>query len=104
MQQDQTSRQLGTVRRHLLDRQLLKALTLLRPLVEQRTEWALDSSLESLETNYKTMLSYVRQGVDDPLREKVYDDLLRKAYALVCRAEWMTRLRRHPHYQTEHPD
>lgn len=38
--------------------------------------------LESYQTSYGYMLQYLRQGMDDPQREAIYNDLLRKVWKL----------------------
>ncbi len=44
--------------------------------------WQLKEQLNELEQTYKSMLSYVSEGAEDPQRNKVYQSLIRSAYNL----------------------
>jgi tetratricopeptide (TPR) repeat protein len=45
-------------------------------------DWRISETLGELETNYKFMLHYLFEGVEDPEREHVYHNLLRSLYEL----------------------
>lgn len=71
----------------LLDRKRLKeALTQLEAYLWDCKEWSLRTRLEQVQTSYNYMLQYMRQGVDDPGRQKLYRQLLRTAYEVADQA------------------
>ena len=71
----------------LLDRKRLKeALTQLEAYLWDCKEWSLRTRLEQAQTSYNYMLQYMRQGVDDPGRQKLYRQLLRTAYEVADQA------------------
>ena len=51
-------------------------------LLSDRQDWQVKEQLNELELTYKTMLNYVAEGVEDPLRSKVYQNLFRSSYDL----------------------
>lgn len=51
-------------------------------LLSNLQNWQLKEQLSELEQTYKAMLSYVSEGIEDPQRNKVYQDLIRSAYNL----------------------
>jgi tetratricopeptide (TPR) repeat protein len=64
----------------LLERKQLKnAFEAIRELIELSGEWAFREQLDLAETTYKYMLQYMLDGVVDPERDKVYNDLLKTA-------------------------
>ncbi|MFV0536947.1 MAG: tetratricopeptide repeat protein [Dysgonomonas sp.] len=67
---------------HLSKRQLKDAFQSLAKLTKNVHDWKISETLGELETNYKFMLHYMFEGVDDPERENVYRNLLRSLYEL----------------------
>lgn len=66
----------------LSKRQLKDAFALLSRLTVNVQDWKISETLSELETNYKYMLHYLFEGVEDPERENVYRNLLRSLYEL----------------------
>ncbi len=67
---------------YLSKRQLKDAFQSLTKLTKNVHNWKISETLGELETNYKFMLHYMFEGVDDPERENVYRNLLRSLYEL----------------------
>lgn len=67
---------------HLSKRQLKDAFEALTKLTINTQDWKISETLSELETNYKFMLHYLFEGVEDPERENVYRNLLRSLYEL----------------------
>jgi len=51
-------------------------------LLNNLPNWQLKENLSEWEDNYKRMLLYLSEGVNDPKQEKIYTDLLRLVYQL----------------------
>ena len=51
-------------------------------LLTDSSNWKLKEKLSEWEENYKRMLLYLSEGVNDPKQEKIYTDLLRSVYQL----------------------
>ena len=60
----------------LEDRRLKEALIQLESLLWQCSDWDLRTRLEQLQTSYKYMLDYLRQGANDPDRWNLYQKML----------------------------
>jgi len=54
-------------------------------LLTHLSNWQLNEKLSECRDNYKRMLLYLSEGVNDPEQEKVYTELLRSVYQLVDR-------------------
>ncbi|GAB6121733.1 tetratricopeptide repeat protein [Dysgonomonas termitidis] len=67
---------------NLSKRQLKDAFESLMKLTINTQDWKITETLSELETNYKFMLHYLFEGVEDPERESVYHNLLRSLYEL----------------------
>lgn len=67
---------------HLSKRQLKDAFDTLRKITVNIQDWKIIETLSELETNYKFMLHYLFEGVNDPERENVYRNLLRSLYEM----------------------
>ena len=67
---------------NLSKRQLKDAFESLMKLTINTQDWKISETLSELETNYKFMLHYLFEGVEDPERESVYNNLLRSLYEL----------------------
>lgn len=66
----------------LTKRQLKKAFESLIKLSVNLQNWQVSERLSELETNYKYMLHYLFEGVQDKERENVYRNLLRSLYEI----------------------
>ena len=51
-------------------------------LLSNLQNWQLKEKLSELEQTYRAMLSYVSEGIEDPQRNKVYQNLIRSTYNL----------------------
>lgn len=67
---------------HLSKRQLKEVFGLLINMSYDLHDWQMTERLKELETNYRFMLHYLFEGVEDTEREKVYRTLLRSLYEL----------------------
>lgn len=67
---------------HLSKRQLKEVFSLLAKLTVNVQDWKMSDTLSELETNYKYMLHYLFEGVEDTERENVYRNLLRALFEL----------------------
>ncbi len=67
---------------NLSKRQLKDAFRSLKKLTKNTQDWKITETLSELETNYKFMLHYLFEGVEDTQRENVYRNLLRSLYEL----------------------
>ena len=70
------------INRHIHNRELKEAFDKLKTLVLQVQHWELSQRLEDLETSYRFMLRYFVEGVTDPERAKVYQNLQVSLYEL----------------------
>ncbi|MDR0232122.1 MAG: hypothetical protein LBI82_08395 [Dysgonamonadaceae bacterium] len=66
----------------LEQRKLKDVFDSLSLLLSNLQNWQLKEQLNELEQTYKAMLSYVSEGIEDPQRNKVYQNLIRSAYGL----------------------
>lgn len=67
---------------HLSKRQLKNVFASLAKLTVNIQDWKISETLSEQETNYKYMLHYLFEGVEDPERDNVYRNLLRSLYEL----------------------
>lgn len=67
---------------NLSKRQLKDVFESLTKLVVNLQDWKVSETLSELETNYKYMLHYLFEGVEDTERDNVYRNLLRSLYEL----------------------
>jgi len=67
---------------NLSKRQLKDVFRSLVKLTKNTQDWKINETLSELETNYKFMLHYMFEGVEDTERENVYRNLLRSLYEL----------------------
>lgn len=67
---------------NLSKRQLKDVFALLMKLTINIQDWKYSNMVSELETNYKFMLHYLFEGIDDPERNKVYQNLQRSLYEL----------------------
>ena len=66
----------------LEDRRLKEALIQLESLLWQCSDWDLRTRLEQLQTSYKYMLDYMRQGANDPERWNLYQKMVSRIRGL----------------------
>ncbi|MDU1903678.1 MAG: hypothetical protein E6772_02745 [Dysgonomonas sp.] len=66
----------------LSKRQLKDAFELLLKLVVNVQDWHMSEKLSELETNYKYMLHYQFEGIDDPQKDVIYNGFLRSLYEI----------------------
>ena len=69
------------------ERRLKEALTQLHALAADIEGWSLLPEVENIQTTYGYMLQYAAQGMQDPERGKLYEQLRRTAYELADRTE-----------------
>lgn len=66
----------------LSQKQLKDAFEALTQLTVNIQDWKLTEALNELENNYKYMLHYIFEGIEDPERQKVYNNIIRSIYEL----------------------
>lgn len=67
-------------------RRLKEAQTQLEAYLWDCKDWTLRNRLEQAQTSYQYMLQYLRQGINDPEREKVYQQLLAETWEIADQA------------------
>ncbi|MDR0865613.1 MAG: tetratricopeptide repeat protein [Candidatus Symbiothrix sp.] len=70
------------IAKSLEQKRLKQAFDLLSALFSHLQNWQLQEKFNSLQDTYKMMLSYLTEGVKDPGREKVYNDLVHSIYQI----------------------
>lgn len=70
---------------YIRDNRLRDAFKELRLLILGQNSWQLSYDIDRVEESYKLMLRYASDGVDDPGRKDIYDDIIESAYTLVDR-------------------
>ncbi|MGL4292492.1 MAG: tetratricopeptide repeat protein [Bacteroidales bacterium] len=70
------------INNHLDNKHLRQALINLKDLIKAYPEWHFSEKLEQIETSYRYMLRYMRDGFEDPERDKLYRKLLSDTYRL----------------------
>ncbi|MCL1943141.1 MAG: tetratricopeptide repeat protein [Candidatus Azobacteroides sp.] len=68
------------INKHIHKHELKMAFDSLRLLINQAQNWELSQRLSDMETSYRFLLRYLVDGVTDPERSKVYQNLLASAY------------------------
>ena len=71
----------------LLDHRLKEALDKLTEYASSTDNWQIKSEIENLKTTYGFMIQYAAQGVNDPDRKELYNQLFRNAFAINDRTE-----------------
>ncbi len=66
----------------LVKKELKNAFDAIVSLIDILGAWDLKEQLEQLKTTYKYMLQYMLNGVEDPERNKIYNNLLQSVYEL----------------------
>ncbi|ADV44988.1 tetratricopeptide repeat protein [Bacteroides helcogenes] len=71
----------------LLEQKRLKeAQSQLEAFLWNSNDWSLRNRLEQIQTSYQYMLQYMRQGVNDPERQKLYDRMLAATWEIADQA------------------
>ena len=78
------------------DRRLKEGVDSLLDAAAQLDDWQLRSRVETLSTNYKYMLKYIRMGIQDPNMQEVYNKMLGEAYLCADRCEYILHSRKYP--------
>lgn len=68
--------------RSLKEGDLKNAFDILNRLVVHTQDWRLTETISELETNYKYMLHYLFEGLEDPERNNVYYNIIKSLYVL----------------------
>ena len=76
----------------LLDHRLKEALDKLTEYASSTDNWQIKSEIENLKTTYGFMIQYAAQGVNDPDRKELYNQLFRNAFAINDRTELQHKL------------
>jgi tetratricopeptide (TPR) repeat protein len=79
------------IAKSLEQKRLKEAFDVLTHILSKLQSWQVRERLRDMEENYKRMLNYLMEGVDDPEREKVYHDLLRAVYRMADSLELYLR-------------
>ncbi len=60
------------------EKDLVSALGMIMPYIKEHPYVSYTEDVENVEENFRLMLHYVKQGVNDPMRESMYGDMLAK--------------------------
>lgn len=63
---------------------LLECMAVLREFALQNRDSALKDKIERIEQNYSFLLKYLKDGANDPSREKMFNDIRYQLYCLLC--------------------
>ncbi len=69
----------------LEQKRLSEAFAQLKNLAEGAMGWEISNEVSQVENSYKMMLNYAMQGVDDPARKMLYNDIMNNLYYLLDR-------------------
>ena len=61
-------------------------------------DWELLSRLEALRTNYRYMLQYINDGVEDPDASEMYQKLLREGFDCLDRSAFLENAQKYPQF------
>lgn len=93
----------------LLKAQRLKEAQIqLKSILETCADWTLHNRLEQVQTSYNYMLQYMKQGIDDPERNRLYTQLLAETWVIADQArmilsdETNTKYYHTLHYKSRH--
>lgn len=75
-----------------------RALKLTRTFVDAHPYMMYDEGLEDIERDYKFMLDYFKQGIDDPQREELYGKLIQRLYKFESNLLLSYRIKNVPFY------
>lgn len=77
---------------------LREALSKLGETAGKLEHWQLKSEIDNLETTYNYMLQYASQGVNDPSRNVMYNNIVKKIYALTRMIDALDELKNGSRY------
>ena len=77
---------------------LKDALNKLSEFAEQTDNWKIKSEIENLKTTYSYMLQYAAQGIQDPSRKDLYNQIVREASALNRKTNVISELEKGTNY------
>lgn len=60
------------------EKDLASALSMIMPYIKEHPYVSYTEDVDNVDENFRLMLHYVKQGVDDPMRESMYEDMLAK--------------------------
>ena len=86
----------------LEQKRLKETFDILTHLLSEFPNWQLKEKLTELEDTYKTMLSYLTEGINDPGREKVFNDLLRSVYQVADSIRFLFKTKSDSDNKQEH--
>ncbi|WP_321331704.1 tetratricopeptide repeat protein [uncultured Bacteroides sp.] len=75
----------------LCEKRLKEALYILGQYLHNNTDWEIHNKLEQIQTSYSYMLQYMRQGIEDPERNKLYRKLLTNTMEIADKS-WIENL------------
>ena len=84
MNEKTINEQYAYIRTLLEEKRLKEALMQLESLLWQCPDWDLRTRLEQLQTSYKYMLEYMKQGANDPERWNLYQKLVCRMKSNPC--------------------
>ncbi|MBR1379813.1 MAG: tetratricopeptide repeat protein [Bacteroidaceae bacterium] len=76
--------------------QLLEAFNMLQTKIDSLADWQLHDDLDSARGTYFTMLSFIVNGMEDPMAGKIRQGIIQQAYSINDRANIAIRLRKTP--------
>ena len=82
MNEKTINEQYAYIRTLLEEKRLKEALMQLESLLWQCPDWDLRTRLEQLQTSYKYMLEYMKQGANDPERWNLYQKLVADTWSI----------------------
>ena len=68
-----------------------KLLSLIHRLVDKTANWQLLDELENIKSEYSLLLNYMKQGVNDPQRERQRIKFISRSYDLIEKAAYLMR-------------
>ena len=90
MNEKTINEQYAYIRTLLEEKRLKEALMQLESLLWQCPDWDLRTRLEQLQTSYKYMLEYMKQGANDPERWNLYQKLVADTWSIAAYSCWTT--------------
>ena len=80
------------IKKLLHNHNMNEALEKLTEFASSTDNWQIKSEIENLRTTYGYMIQYAAQGVNDPERKELYNQLFRNAFAINDRTELQHKL------------
>ena len=75
----------------LNEKRLAEALSLIHRLVDKTANWQLLDELENIKSEYSLLLNYMKQGMNDPQRERQRIKFISRSYDLIEKAAYLMR-------------